>query len=150
MPTPATPVALGLGLLMVLAMSPLAACGGGGTDDGDADAGRPADEPPPSPSTEGTAADDAPLSRVPPPTTPPPSPPVTPSDQVAPRTVQGTLAEVAGCLVVDTATGRWALEGDVPAGLAAGTSVEVTARPAPQAESPCGSPVLRVITITVR
>jgi hypothetical protein len=57
---------------------------------------------------------------------------------------------VAGCLVLDTTAGRWALQGDVRAGLAPDTRVEVTARPAPEAENPCGSPVLRVITLTVR
>jgi hypothetical protein len=57
---------------------------------------------------------------------------VTPSDQVSPRTAQGTPAEVAGCLVLDTTAGRWALQSDVPAGLAP-DRVEVAARPAPEA-----------------
>jgi hypothetical protein len=91
-----------------------------------------------------------PLSTTPPPTAGyPDGPPRSPTDQVKARTLTGTVATAAGCLVIDTGSGRWALVGSaLPANLASGARIEVTARPMPQAESPCGSPVLSVLTVT--
>ena len=142
----------------------LAACGGGGGD-GDRDhAGRDGPAGVGAGEEAGTAAPAAPTTGTPPPTTdssappsttPPPTagrpggPPRSPTDQVKARRLTGTVATAAGCLVLDTGAGRWALVGGaLPAGLAAGSRVEVTARPMPQAESPCGSPVLSVLTLT--
>jgi hypothetical protein len=101
--------------------------------------------PPPTTTRRGT-----PLSTTPPPTAGyPGGPPRSPTDQVKARTLTGTVATAAGCLVLDTGAGRWALVGDAPpANLVAGTRVEVTARPLLEAESPCGSPVLSVLTLT--
>ncbi len=78
----------------------------------------------------------------------PGGPPSRPSDQVSPRTLRGTVNEVAGSVVIESQFGRWALVGRLPPGLAPGTRVEITARPQPQAESPCGSPVLAVLALT--
>jgi|SoiMethySBSTD1v2_1073268.scaffolds.fasta_scaffold451000_2 hypothetical protein len=124
-------LALGLGALA------LAACGSGGDDD--------RADPSVAPTTGR-----APLSSTPPPTAGAPGgPPRSPTDQVTPRTLTGTVGVAAGCLVLDTGAGRWALVGGaLPPDLAAGTRVEITARPMPQAESPCGSPVLSVLTLT--
>lgn len=98
---------------------------------------------------EPTASPDEELSQVPPPAAGRPSrPPARPTDRLSPVTVRGRLAEPsAGCLVVEADNGPWALVGDVPADLAPGTEVEVTGRPAPEAETGCGAPALRVGTI---
>jgi hypothetical protein len=89
------------------------------------------------------------MSQVPPPTTGRPSrPPARPTDQLTPRTVRGHLARpTPDCLVVEAANGPWALVGDVPAGLAAGTEIEATGRPAPEVDTGCGYPTLRVISV---
>ena len=82
-------------------------------------------------------------------------PPRRPTDQVTPRTLTGTLDEVAGTTVLVTDGGTWALEGPAvgPAlgpGRTAGARVTVVGRPAPEAESPTGHPVLRVRELTDR
>jgi hypothetical protein len=89
------------------------------------------------------------MSQVPPPAGGRRSrPPVRPTDQLSPRTVRGRLARRSpDCLVVEDANGPWALVGEVPAGLAPGTEVEATGRPAPEVETGCGYPTLRVSSI---
>jgi hypothetical protein len=89
------------------------------------------------------------MSQVPPPAGGRRSrPPARPTDQVSPRTVRGRLARpTPGCVVVEADSGPWALVGDVPADLALGTEVEVTGRPAPEVETGCGYPTLRVTSV---
>jgi hypothetical protein len=52
-----------------------------------------------------------------------------------------------GCVVVEAESGPWTLVGDVPSDLAPGTEVEATGRPAPDVETGCGYPTLRVTSI---
>jgi hypothetical protein len=101
------------------------------------------------PQAAGGGQESGEMSQVPPPTTAQPSrPPARPTDQVAPRTVRGRLARpTPDCLVVEAANGPWALVGDVPADLAPGTEVEATGRPAPEVDTGCGYPTLRVTTV---
>ena len=89
------------------------------------------------------------MSQIPPPTGGRPSrPPVRPADQVSPRTVRGRLAQRSpDCLVVEDANGPWTLVGEVPSDVAPGTEVEATGRPAPEVETGCGYPALRVSSI---
>jgi hypothetical protein len=95
-----------------------------------------------------TSTDDE-MSQVPPPTRDRPArPPARPTDQVSPRTVRGRLTRpTPDCLVVEAASGPWALVGEVPADIALGTEVEATGRPAPEVETGCGYPTLRVTSI---
>jgi hypothetical protein len=139
------PAGLALAVGLGLALGPTALTAGCGGDD--EAAGRTA-----GPSTT-PAGDSDPMEPGRPATTPlptvghPDGPPTTPTDQVSIRTLRGTLATSAGCLVLDSQSGRWALEGSLAEGLVAGDRVEVRARPAPQAESPCGAPVLRIVAV---
>jgi hypothetical protein len=50
-------------------------------------------------------------------------------------------------VVVEAESGPWTLVGDVPSDLAPGTEVEATGRPAPDVETGCGYPTLRVTSI---
>jgi hypothetical protein len=50
-------------------------------------------------------------------------------------------------VVVEAESGPWTLVGDVPADLRPGSEVEVTGRPAPDVETSCGYPTLRVTSI---
>ncbi len=86
------------------------------------------------------------MSSVPPPRAPrPTAPPAGPTDQIKPVTLAGTVVEaVPGCVVLETAGGRWELAGTVPEEFAPGDAVEVTGRPAPEIEGSCGVPVMRV------
>ena len=89
------------------------------------------------------------MSQVPPATRDRPTrPPARPTDQVSLRTVRGRLARpTPDCLVIEAGNGPWTLVGDVPADVAPGTEVEVTGRPSPDTETPCGYPTLRVTSI---
>jgi hypothetical protein len=140
----------------VLAATLLAACG---SDDSDSP-GVASDSSPTSssaPSSSGPSSSTSrEMSRVPPPTARPPSrPPARPTDRVSPVTVRGRLTRpTPDCLVVDAENGPWALVGDLPTDittLAAGTEVEATGRPAPEADAgagaACGYPTLRVSSI---
>lgn len=146
MTRPAT-LALAVGLGLGLGGPGLAAAGCGGDDEsppasaGDDRAGPASTAPDPMEPGQ-------PLSTTPLPTVGHPDrPPTTPTDQASPRTLRGTVAEDAGCLVLDTQSGQWALEGGLTEGLRPGDRVEIRARPAPQAESPCGAPVLRIVAV---
>lgn len=89
------------------------------------------------------------MSQVPPPTAARPGrPPARPTDQRSQRTVRGRLTRpTPDCLVVESPSGPWALVGDVPEALAMGTEVEATGRPAPELETGCGYPSLRVTSV---
>jgi hypothetical protein len=50
-------------------------------------------------------------------------------------------------VVVEADNGPWTLVGEVPADLGPGTEVEATGRPAPDVETSCGYPTLRVTSI---
>jgi len=78
---------------------------------------------------------------------PPSRPPSPPKDHQL-RTLHGTIGEAAGCTVIETPFGRWALVGRVPDGLTPGTRVEILARSHPRDESACGAPVLAVERLT--
>jgi hypothetical protein len=63
--------------------------------------------------------------------------------------VRGRLARpTPDCVVVEAESGPWTLVGDVPADLGPGTEVEATGRPAPDVETGCGYPTLRVTSIS--
>ena len=79
---------------------------------------------------------------------PPRRPPLRPAGLRSPRTLRGTIGEAAGCTVIETPFGRWALVGRLPDGLAPGTGVEIRARARPEDESACGAPVLAVEALT--
>ncbi|WP_412538471.1 hypothetical protein R8Z50_21765 [Longispora sp. K20-0274] len=61
-----------------------------------------------------------------------------------PRTLTGTVASVAGCRVLDTAAGRWALLGTPAEGLRDGERVTVRGRPA---KVPAGCGVEHALTV---
>lgn len=78
--------------------------------------------------------------------TPPTAPPTTPTDQLKPITVAGTIVREAteGCVqLVTDQNVRYTLRGDLSE-LDAGSTAKLRGMPAPQEESPCGGIVLDV------
>lgn len=98
-------------------------------------------------SGEEAAADPTSLSRTPPPTqSRPPARPKSPSDQLRPRTVRGTVVRGAepGCVELVSSSARWVLLGAAAQDLVDGDEVEVVGRPAPQLPTSCDGVPLQV------
>jgi hypothetical protein len=123
-------VSLGSATVAVLVLSLLAACGSASSG------------------SAGEAGNDsASLSATTPPTmsqTPPPA--KSPSDQIKPRTVRGTVVRgfEPGCVELVGPAGRWALIGAAAEDLVPGDDVEIVGLPAPELTTSCDGAPLKV------